>query len=76
MGDVREQRPSGTADTHPYLGKPDGFFGGRAGATSLRYRIHRSIRVSLSGNGQKRVFWAMFVHFLHFFDVNYLSVYG
>ena len=25
MGDVQEQRPSGIADTHPYLGKPDGF---------------------------------------------------
>ena len=39
MGDVREQRPSGTADTYLYSGKPGGFFGGRAGATSLRLII-------------------------------------
>ena len=39
MGDVQEQRPSGIADTHPYLGKPGGFFGGRAGAASLRLII-------------------------------------
>ena len=43
MGDVQEQRPSGAADTYPYLGKPGGFFGGRAGAASLRRSGHISL---------------------------------